>query len=130
VIVEVPGSAGAVQLTVDCPVPPVAVTPLGAPGRAVQVRLTVPGQPASALAFELDVVPVPPAPVVAPVIPWLVWTPHTVVDVATPAVNFGLEALLKLVRCEVDTHEEPAPPAPAPSDGRTRQSLPAPLPPP
>ena len=46
VIEAVPESAGAVQLPLSWELPPVAVTPVGAPGRAVQVREVLPGQPA------------------------------------------------------------------------------------
>jgi hypothetical protein len=99
VIDEVPESPGAVQLTVDCPVPPLAVTPLGAPGRAVQLRRTLPGQPAqppATLLVEVD--PEPPTPVVAPETPWAVDSGQAFELVVAPAVNVGFVPLTKLVR--------------------------------
>ena len=72
----------------------------------------------------------PPAPVAAPVVPWACCSTHDVLLTALPAVKVGLLPLEKLVRYEVDAHDEPAPPAPAPSAGRRLQLLLVPLPPP
>ena len=46
VIEAVPESAGAVHVQETWAFPPVPVTPVGAPGSAVQVRVVLPGQPA------------------------------------------------------------------------------------
>jgi hypothetical protein len=78
----------------------------------------------------LEVGPAPPAPFVAPLMPCVVCTPQAVEPVALPAVKDGFDPLLKLVKAEVEAHEEPAPPPPAPSCGAIVQLFVAPLPPP
>ena len=128
--VPVPGSVGAVQLAVICPLAPVPVTPVGAPGNALHVKPTLPGHPAHAPEIPLAVAPLPPAPLVAPVVPCAVCSPQDFEVTALPAVKVGLDPLLKLVRREVDTQDDPDPPPPAPSAGRKVQPLDAPLPPP
>src|SRR5580704_15059249 len=128
---DVPGSDGAVQLAVICPLAPVPVTPVGAPGKADQVRAMPPGQPVNPVPVaplvleSLD----PPLPVDPPAVPCATDRPQTV-DVPLPATKLGFVPLTKLVTSAVATHEEPAPPPPLPSDGVMKQKLPAPPPPP
>lgn len=130
-MVPVPGSPGAVQVPVICPLAPVPVTPVGAPGNALQVKVALPGHPAQPPVMPLvAVAPLPPAPVVAPVVPWAVCSPQDLEFTALPTVKAGFEPLEKLVRWDVDTHDDPAPPPPAPSAGVMVQPLEAPLPPP
>jgi hypothetical protein len=133
VIEAVPESAGAVQLAVICPLEPVAVTPEGAPDRALQVRLMLPGHPANPPEIAPDpelLAPFPPAPFAPPLVPCVWCWPQAIEFNALPAAKDGFDPLLKFVREDVDTQEEPAPPPPAPSAGKMVQSLAAPLPPP
>jgi hypothetical protein len=92
--------------------------------------LMLPGQPAQAPEALLEVGPLPPAPVVAPVVPSAICSPHNFELMALPAAKEGFDPFAKLVREDVDTQEEPAPPPPPPSCVKTMQSLAAPLPPP
>ena len=126
-----PESDGAVQLAVIWPLPPVPVTPVGAPGKAVQLRARATRAAGPAACHAAARAGTRTAHTGGgPDVPCAVDSPQAVELVVDPAVNVGFEPLTKLVRLEVDTHEDPAPPPLAPSAGRRVQPLPVPLPPP